>query len=125
MSDEPSEPQQQSQSSPSPTAMLDYRSGIDERRAQPRVPVPLQATISFFGSAGIIAGGGFISAAAFSSVLAGLAAVVLVSVFLGLFARHLRDRDDDLYRGWAVGIWLGIGIVGLLDGLCFVVLAGM
>ena len=59
----------------------------------------------FFGMAGAILG-----------------PVVGVAI-VGVFALHLRQYDRT--RAMAAGIWTGIGIALLVDGVCWVTLVGM
>ena len=125
MNEQRHEPDAEVSRADEPAPMLGYRSGIDESRDRPPVPVPLQAVLSFFGSAAAIFASGYVAIFASGSLMGGFGGVVIVSVVLGLIARHLGKRADENQRGWPIGIWLGIGIVGLLDGLCFVALAGM
>jgi hypothetical protein len=103
--------------------MLGYRSGIEEREAKPRIPVPLQATISFFITAVIIFGGGVFGVMGFNSVWGGIGGFGLAMAATVSVAYQLTRKDDDDQRGWPIGMWLAIGIVGLLDGLCFGLLA--
>jgi hypothetical protein len=101
-----------------PPTPLGYRSGIDERASRPRVPVMLQGFCGFLISGSVICGAGLIGAVVSNSSWIGLLMVLLACGVMGVIAYAMRE--DDFKRGWAVGIVVGIGLVGLLDGACFI-----
>ena len=110
-----SEPQPPGESQP---PQLQYRSGIDERHTRPRVPLIAQAIIAAITSCasialavllGILSTGGF----ALPVMLAILAVVFFAIVAIAL-------KQDPKTRGWAIGIWIGIALAGLLEGICFI-----
>jgi hypothetical protein len=53
-------------------------------------------------------------------LLVGLLVPVVVFVFIGW-----RLRRGGAYRPMAAGIWTGIGVALLIDGLCWVAVSGM
>lgn len=98
---------------------LPYRSVVDERRER-GLPIGVQAFLSFIATGVIICGGGLFAAIVTNSSSGGLAVVILACIGLAGAAAYIHTKAHVKYRGWAIGIWLGIGIVGLLDGICFV-----
>lgn len=98
---------------------LDYRNPRDERSGGWLV---LQAIVACGLTCGVVIGGVF-----FAVMLAwGRGANVLwlfaaaglpllgFAVYIALRTGKRPDR-----RGWAIGIWLGFGLAGLFEGLCF------
>ena len=96
---------------------LQYRSGIDERFSRPRVPILVQAIVGALLTS---------FALAISVVLAFLAdggtaiAIMVLVAAITFFAAvaHVLKADSKT-RGWTIGIWIGIALTGLLEGLCF------
>jgi hypothetical protein len=100
-----------------PSTPLGYRSGIDERASRPRVPILLQGFLGFLISGSVICGAGLLGALVGNSSGIGLLMVLIACCVLGAFAYAIHE--DDFKRGWMLGIVIGIGLVGLLDGACF------
>jgi hypothetical protein len=46
-------------------------------------------------------------------------------VALGAVFVALRLRESQHSRAWAAGIWIGIGVAILLNGLCWVAITGI
>src|SRR5262249_13638969 len=97
--------------------LLGYRSGIDERKVTPRVPIVLQFFLAFFASGATIVAAGLFGAIAGRGAWIGLLLVVLACGLLAVIANIMRD--DHLKRGWVIGIVVGIGVAGMLAGTCF------
>lgn len=36
-----------------------------------------------------------------------------------LIRAAIRLQQVPMRRGWAIGIWIGLGLAGLLEGICF------
>jgi hypothetical protein len=49
-------------------------------------------------------------------VLVLIGCAILLAMAIGI---ALRARRNPRRRGWAMGIWIGIGLACLLEGLCF------
>ena len=63
--------------------------------------------VAYIGSAGHSASGAVVAIAVAGLILAGAIRLAI------------RTRRDPMRRGWAMGIWIGIGLAFLLEGLCF------
>ena len=100
-----------------PPPQLQYRSDIDERHTRPRVPIIAQAIIAAITSCASIALGvllGILSTGAFALPVM---LAILAAVFFAIVAIALKQ--DPKTRGWAIGIWIGLALAGLLEGICF------
>ena len=76
---------------------------------------------------GIVAGAVPTLAAAFFAPFAtGMAGAVIAPLLMGagLFVVGVRLRRGVAYRPMAAGIWTGIGLAALIDGLCLAALTG-
>jgi hypothetical protein len=101
-----------------PLRPLEYRASSDEQRGGPIVAqaitncvlVGLQIVVSV-----VVVGLGFVVAPA-----AGLGALTVCLFWLGLVIRYAtKHAHDPEKRGWVIGIWLGIGVGVLVEGICF------
>ena len=99
------------------------------------IPTVWQALIGTIMTAVVVVGGGFV-VAIFAAVVASeakagdsmffIVAGVGSLIFLGaalLLARRLRRSE--LYRGWAIGIYIGMGLGALFWGTCAMMLANL
>jgi hypothetical protein len=89
---------------------------MDERKARVGLPMPVQITLGFFTSVAGIGICGTMGACAGERALA-IIFLIVGAVSLGAAAFGLRG--DERTRGWVIGLCLGIGIAGLLEGICF------
>src|SRR4051794_26104934 len=114
--------------------------GASERRAQPALPLEYRSAVADrrdrVSSAGPLVGG------ALMSLVAGPAAValgILLSIhqssapfwwvvgltagFLNLIAIVTYRSDSPRQRSLATGIWVGLGLAVLIEGVCFISLS--
>jgi hypothetical protein len=101
----------------SPPPQLQYRSGIDERISRPRVPIGVQAILGTLISSFAIA---LAMALALSSGSTGFAIVLFFVTGFAFAGLAIFLKSDPKTRGWAIGIWIGIALTGLLEGICFI-----
>jgi hypothetical protein len=101
-----------------PGRELPYRSGIDDRREQPWIPIAGQVGVgSFLTCAGLFVIQ--ILIVAMTASAGGTVLIVGLSIIcLCLAATRVHQIEKD--RGWALGIWIGVGLVALANGICFV-----
>jgi hypothetical protein len=114
---------QQDPSSPEPRP-LDYRPASADGRAGADTSIYALKTFIAF-----VLSGGLFSAVMLSTIVIPLAfkghpdwAMAVganLTVVLALSAAALALRRRPRYRGYAAGIWLGLGAAALLHGLCF------
>ena len=100
---------------PGPHPMLDY--ARSDRTMRPAAQWCL----------GIAAGAiPTLATAFFAPFVTGMAGAVIgpLIVAVMLFAVGLRLRRGVAYRAMAAGIWTGIGLAALIDGLCLAALTG-
>lgn len=95
---------------------LGYRSGLDDRPALSPVMFGLQLVTGFIASSALVA------LSALGVVIAGNTwggLLALGGIIAALAVINYRARRSAKAAGWVVGVWLGIGIVGLIEGICF------
>jgi hypothetical protein len=54
-----------------------------------------------------------------STMYATIAIAAGIALVAGAVTLAVRVRRHPKRRGWAMGIWFGIGLAGLLEGICF------
>jgi hypothetical protein len=98
------------------------------------IPTVWQALLGTIGTAVVVVGGGFLIALAAGflvSMMGGDSAFFIVCGVLslvglgGLLLLARRLRRSDLYRGWAIGIYIGLGLGALFWGTCALMIAAM
>jgi hypothetical protein len=97
---------------------LPYRSGIDDRNDPTGALKTPDVILAFFGAGAAIFAAGFFAAISSDVKRGGLIGVL--SACLGLGGLAFGIRQNLRYRSWLLGIVIAIGVVGLLDGLCFI-----
>jgi hypothetical protein len=63
-----------------------------------------------------------VAGALFGSLVGSILAPLCVIAIAALVASRLRRSQHT--RAWAAGIWIGIGIAVLVNGLCWAVISG-
>lgn len=111
---------------------LQYHDG--QRRGY-AIPTVWQALLGTIGTGVLVVGGGFLIAivalVAVSEskggdsmffIVAGVGSLIFLVAAL-LLARRLRRSE--LYKGWAIGMYIGMGLGALFWGTCAVMLASL
>ena len=105
-----------------PPPSLEYASPTEPQLSAARMVT--QAAVGCSLTCGLIMGsvlfGMLFAYASGGPVSAAMVAVGMGVLLLGVIvAVSVRAYRNPLRRGWAMGIWIGIGLAALLEGLCF------
>ena len=103
---------------------LEYASPSDDQLSSGRML--FQAVLACGLTCGLLMGSvfvltfmAFIGSAGNSAIGVVIAIAVAGLILAGAIRLAIRTRRDPMHRGWAMGIWIGIGLACLLEGLCF------
>ena len=101
---------------------LEYASPQSDRLSAGRMV--LQAVIGCTLTCGLLVGAVFFGllfgiTGSGSTTYATIAIIAGVALLAGFVTLAIRARRDPNRRGWAMGIWIGIGLAALLEGICF------
>jgi len=110
----------------SPPQQLEYRSGIDERRNRPRMPILVQAilgTLISFTCIGLVLVISLIQTDGGRENIVTLLLLVVAAVGFAI-ALAVSLKKNAKTRGWSLGIWVGIALIVLYLGLCFLGFGG-
>ena len=102
---------------------LDYRNPADEaderRIVTQAVAGALLSCLALLGAVFV----GILAMVARSTEYDPISWLILIGVvggtLVGLVAASVRMLRLPRQRGWSIGIWIGIGLAGLVEGACF------
>jgi zinc transporter ZupT len=106
----------------SPSPPLEYASPREPELRAGRMA--LQAIVGCSLTCGLLMGGVFFGLlfafASGGSTPYAILAIAIGAMLLGaVIALGVQAHRNPKRRGWAMGIWIGIGLAALLEGLCF------
>jgi hypothetical protein len=106
----------------SPPPPLQYASPREDQLSGGRMA--LQAVLGCTLTCGLLMGAVFFGilfgiTGRGSTMFATIAVVAGIALLAGFVALAIRFRRQPLRRGLSMGIWLGIGLAALLEGICF------